>query len=351
MPRSQGKNFGWRVVKGKILLAVINGYNSREKLKALLSPGMVSTKDIDHHLRGTELKPGLIRRGLLKEKGGELALNLSSVGKLSEIIVDFLLDIPGYKEALDLEFSACYLSDFGDSLSAVHSLTEDDSAAFRDYSLWIKGYREEWKRGLTVRMKELGMRLMESNRGNLSYRDKIDYIVALHAITQQLPKNEDEPLDENKGAWDLSLAWRDMNLIKGVALNAPKDLIEMVFDRLNEIANGRQPVPYFPDYMSRADYGLFEAHGMIQTILFEGLDKLSFDLSLYSELSVIGSRWPHLREIIKILRANQYIAPRELDRLWEILKAFNDSQRDPSVRYILSETERFIERFHGKMVP
>lgn len=348
MKKDRRKNLGWRVVKRKILLAVLEGHDTREKLKALLCPGTVSTKDIDHHLRGTQGKPGLIGRGLLRDKEGRLTLNLSSVGKLSEVLVDFLLEIPDYREALDLEFSVCYLSDFGDSLATVLNLTDVDSGTFSDFSPWVNGYREEWKPGLTGRIMELGLRLAGRKRGDLSYNDKVNYIVALHAITQQLPKDEDDPLDEDKGTWDLSLAWRDMNLIKNLASRAPRDLIEKVFKRLDEIANGSVPTPYFPDYMVRA-YGLYEAHGMIQTILFESLDKLSFDLSLYSELSAIGSTWPHLREIIKLLRANQYIPPHELDRIGEILRVFNDSQRDPSVRYVMNETEKLLEKFHGKI--
>ena len=143
MKNGQGKNLGWMKVKGEILRAVINGDNTREKLKAIFTPHIVSTKDIDYHLRGTPAKPGLIRKGILREKKGILTLNLQSTEKLREILEDYLLSFPEYRRALDLEFSACFLSNFGDFLTAAHGLSEEQNRALWAYYDWAQGYRPD----------------------------------------------------------------------------------------------------------------------------------------------------------------------------------------------------------------
>jgi len=132
----QGKHLKWMEIKREILKAVINGRNTRGKLKSDFAPKIVSTKDIDYHLRGTQNKPGLIMRGVLKEKNGILTPNLRTEENLTEILEDYLLSFPEYRKALDLEFSACFLSNMGDILTAFYDLTAKQRNMLKRYHDW-----------------------------------------------------------------------------------------------------------------------------------------------------------------------------------------------------------------------
>lgn len=361
MKNGQGKNLGWMKVKGEILRAVISGDNTREKLKAIFTPHIVSTKDIDYHLRGTPAKPGLIRKGILREKKGILTLNLQSTEKLREILEDYLLPFPEYRRALDLEFSACFLSEYGDLLSSVHSLSRQQSNSLRDYHDWAMGYRPDNVRDIEDSIMRLAAELSARTRGHLNDRDKISYVLAYHSLIVLAPSMDDDLNNEVEWKWreiydrssttEITLAWKDMNLIREEVKDYSKTpfwIIKLVFDRLQGLATHDQKQNVFPGEKLE-DPGITEAAGIMEMVMNEGIDELSFNAALLSWIDTIGIS-TFRREIIKIMRSEGFISVSELDRLGKILKAFNDSQ-PARVRKFMKETERTIERFHGKLDP
>ena len=91
------------------------------------------------------------------------------------------------------------------------------------------------------------------------------------------------------------------------------------------------------------------ASGMIGTVMFEDLEGLAFHADLFTWIETIGSLSEYPREIIRILCAEQYIDLPALDHLGKTLRTFNDSQEDPIVKGAIEDTEKLLEKFHGKI--
>ena len=359
MKNGQGKNLGWMTVKSAILKAVINGRNTREKLKADFTPHIVSTKDIDYHLRGTPNKPGLIMRGVLKEKNGILTPNLRTEENLTEILEDYLLFFPEYRKALDLEFSACFLSDMGDTLTALHDLTDEQSDMLERYYDWAGNDWPDGKRPDNINEIEediikLADDLSQKTRGHLNDGDKISYIIAFYSLFASGPFQgySDQKWWENYegcGGWELSevtLMWKDMNLIRESAKNAETDIIKMVFDRLHGIATRNPKYNMFPG-SNIPDIGLAEAAYLTDKVMYQYIDKLTFDAGLYSFVDTIGNSFAFKREMVKIMKLQKYIPVSELERLGQILKDFNNSQK---IRQSMDNVEKEIEEYYGKLL-
>jgi hypothetical protein len=351
----QGKHLGWMKIKRDILKAVIDGNDTREGLKKLSTLLIVTTKDIDYHLRGTPEKPGLIRKGILKEKHGHLVLNLRTCESLEEILRDYLLEFPEYRRALDLEFSACYLSEHGDFL-LTHFLSENELLVFRDYHDWATGYIDGERKAIEQRFMDLAEKKFIERRGPLSDEDKISYVVAFYSLMSFTPSRdesyEDPKFRETYGKLPISeitLAWKDLNFIHEMAKKEPEITIRAVFERLSSIArNPNNPVEFIG--MKLNDPVIYYASGIFHTIMYEGIDELLFDADLFAWVTTPGRKFPHTREMIKIMKSENMISLRNLDRLGAILKAFNDSQPE-AVKYLMAETEKLLEKYHGKASP
>ena len=358
--KGQGKNHGWKKVKSCILKAVISGIDTREKLKADFTPSIVSSKDIDYHLRGTAAKPGLIRRGILREKNGTLTLNLQTTEKLREILEDYLLSSPEYRRALDLEFSACFLSEYGDYLTAVHSLSEEQNEALISYYDWKSGYRPDNNEEIEEGIIKLASELSARTRGQLNDGDKISYVLAFHSLIDLAPSLEDDPnsgvewryAHDTMSTTEITLAWKDMNLIReGVKeySNTPFWVIKTVFDRLHGLATHDSDKIVFPDEKIQ-DPGVQEAQGIMNMVMYEGIDRLGFNAGLFYWINTIGWSFSFPREMIKIMMLERRIPVSELERLDKILKEFNDSQ-NAHIKKSMAQIERTLVRYHGEVEP
>jgi len=357
----QGKNQGWMTVKSAILKAVINGRNTRGKLKSEFSPKIVSTKDIDYHLRGTPNKPGLIMRGVLKERNGILTPNLGTLEKLTEILEDYLLSFPEYRKALDLEFSACFLSNTGDSLTVLHDLTDEQRNMRERYHDWARNDWPDGKRPDNINEIEediikLADDLSQKTRGHLNDGDKISYVIAFYSLFASGPFQgySDQKWWENyEGCdrWELSeitLVWKDMNLIRESAKNAETDIIKMVFDRLHGIATRNPKYNIFPG-SNIPDIGFGEAAYLTATVKYQYIDKLTFDADLYGFVDTIGYAFAFKREMVKIMKLEKSMPVSELERLGQILKDFNNSQNE-AIRQSMDDVEKELEKYYGKLL-
>lgn len=352
MKKGQGKNLGWMKVKSEILRAVINGVDTRERLKAVFTPHIVSTKDIDYHLRGTPEKPGLIRRGILRDRHGKLTLELQSMDRLEEILTGYLLLLPEYRTALDLEFSLCYISDHGDYVSLQPS-SHEDLQLVTEYRDWINGYVDRARNSVTERLMEFAKNQFMKRRGPVSDRDKLAYIVAFHSLISSIPSSlelESNPeLEESYGKSSLvetTLVWKDMNLIHEIARSAPGHIIKSVFDRLHFLSEHPWSIGY-PLIAERSEEAVYLASGTLGSLMYEGIGKLVFEVSLSQLIRNVGRTEIHIREIMKLLAAEKAMPLSELDRLSDFLRSFNNSQ-SKNVKQIMSETEESIEKYYGK---
>lgn len=355
MKRGQGKNLGWMQIKKDIIKAIINGADTREELKAIFTPHVVSSKDIDYHLRGTLQKPGLIRRGVLIDKKGKLTLNLRTAGHLERLLTEYLLSFPEFKRALYLEFSLCYLSDYGDFIS-LESSSDEEQQAFSGYRDWVNGYVRDDKRTTEQRFIKYARKEFLKRRGPVNYNDMISYIIAFRSLVSSIPPSEE--LADNLGLdgghgevslADITLVWKDMGLIREVAKVASGDIIKAVFERLLFLAKHPDSIgdPLIAEHSREAVY---LASGVLGSLMYEGVEKLAFDLDLFLMVRRIGRTNTHLREMIKILTAERAIPLPELDRLTAFLKSFSDSQSEP-VKQIISNTEKDIEKYYGQTIP
>ena len=351
MKRGQGKSLGWFRIKSEILRAVADGKDTRGKLKGFFSD-VVSTKDIDYHLWGTPGKPGLVRRGILKDENGNLTLNLQTVDHLEEILTRYLLSFPEFKRGLDLEFSACYLSCYGDSIS-IRSDGEDH-LIMRDYGDWAIGYMGEEKQAAEQRFIEFARRKYLEKRGTLDERDKISYVVAFYSLLDSVPTYEDlersPKIEKSFGelsSSEITLVWKDMNLIREMARSVPGETIKTVFERLCSIVNNPQSHSEFiggsmPNSVSIVG-------GLMGRLMYEGIDSLIFHEDLFGTISSAGQEIS-LREMIKSIKAIRLIPLGELERLGTLLKNFNDSQKG-AARLIMEEAESLIVKYHGGVNP
>lgn len=350
MKRGQGKSLGWFRIKSGILRAVADGKNTRGDLKGFFK-GVVSNKDIDYHLWGTPRKPGLVRRGILKDENGNLTLNLQTVDHLEEILTRYLLSFPEFKRALDLEFSACYLSCYGDSISIRYSEGEDHQI-MTDYKDWADGYMNEEKEAIEQRFIEFARKKCMEKRGVLDERDKIRYVVAFYSLLDSIPTYEDLERSPEIGeafgkvsALEITLVWKDMNLIREMVRSVPGETIKTVFERLCSIANNPQSHSEFigggvPDSVSILG-------GLMGRLMYEGIDSLIFHEDLFGKISSAGQEIS-LREMIKSIKAIRWIPLGELERLGAFLKDFNESQKGPA-RLTIEEAESLIVKYHGKV--
>ena len=354
MKRGQGKNLGWMQIKKDIIRAIINGADSREKLKAIFTPYIVSSKDIDYHLRGTLEKPGLIRRGVLNDKKGKLTLNLQTASHLERLLSEYLISFPEFKRALDLEFSLCYLSDHGDFISLQPS-SDGEYQALRDYRDWVNGYVKVDKKMVEQRFIEFARKEFLKRRGSVNDNDKLSYIIVFHSLVSSLPSSEelaDNPrLEESYGKVslaDVTLVWKDMNLIREIAKTVPGNTIKTVFERLLFLAAHPESIgdPVIAGHSEEATY---LASGIMGSLMYEGMEKLVFDINLFLMFQNIGRTATHVREMVKTLTAEEAIPLPELDRLTALLRTFNDSQSE-TVKRIISNTEKDIEKYHGKAI-
>ena len=353
MKREQGKHLGWAKIKGDILKAIIDGNDTRQKLKRLFTPKIVTTKDIDYHLWGTPEKPGLIRKGVLKEKDGKLIINLRNYESLEEILKGYLLVLPEYRRALDLEFSACYLSEYGDFL-LLHFSSREEVLALRDYRHWAIGYRSGNDEGTEQRIIEFAEKKSGERRGSVSHMDKMSYIVAFYSLISCIP-SEAETYDNpgyseafgNQSTSELTLAWKDMGLIHEMAKGATNEIIKAVFERLNLIAKFHKAPGKFIG-AKLPDLGIYDAASIIGTVMYAGIDELVFDAGLFAWVTTPGGS-SYAREIIKIMRSENMISVKDLDSLGAILKSFNDSQPE-EIRYLMADTEKLLKKYHGEAI-
>lgn len=249
MKREQGKHLGWMKIKSDILKAIIEGFDTRKKLKDLFTPNIVSTKDIDYHLRGTERKPGLIKDGILTEKNGILALHLQTIDQLEDIFTQYLLSFPEFRSALDLEFSACYLSEYGDYL-LIQDLSPETYKTMLQYQGWAAGkYHDVERERIEQKFMQLAEKKASERRGVLNDRNKIDYIFEFYgnmvSVTRMNDPGASLDLHELYGRYPISmftLALRDINRISQ-SIREPENvnsysakIIKNVFDRLCLIA-------------------------------------------------------------------------------------------------------------------
>lgn len=347
MKREQGKHLGWAKIKREILKAIIDGHDTREKLKNLFT-NIVTRKDIDYHLRGTPEKPGLIRRGVLKEKDGRLIINLRNYESLEEILKDYLLGLPEYRRALDLEFSACYLSEHGDFL-LTHFLTEYEVLTYQDYHYWAT-YNDVNKGEVEQRFMGLAEKKFLEKRGAVSDEYKISYIVAFYSLMLLVPSAEESyDYPKVRKAYgelpisEITLAWKDMNFICEMAKKEHNIIIKDVFDRLNSLArNPQNPGTFIGGKLN--DPVIYSASSIFHMIMYEGIDKLYFYADLFSWITTSKREESHRKEMIKIMKSENMISAKESARLGSILKSFNDSQPE-AIRHLMDGVEKILRKY------
>lgn len=347
MKREQGKHLGWAKIKREILKAIIDGHDTREELKDLFR-NIVTRKDIDYHLWGTPDKPGLIRKGVLKEKDGHLIINLRNYESLEEILRDYLLGLPEYRRALDLEFSACYLSEHGDFL-LTHFLTDDEVLTYQDYHYWAT-YNDVGRGDVEQRFMDLAETKFLEKRGAISEEYKISYIVAFHSLMLLVPSDEESyDYPKMRKAYgelpisEITLAWKDMSLIYEMAKKEHDIVIKDVFDRLNSLArNPENPGKFIGGKLNESV--IYSASSIFHTIMYEGIDNLYFYADLFSWITTSKMNDPHRKEIIKIMKSENMISAKELARLGSILKSFNNSQPE-ATRYLMAGVEKLLRKY------
>lgn len=354
MKRGQGKNLGWMQIKKDIINAIIKGADSREKLKAIFTPHIVSSKDIDYHLRGTLEKPGLIRRGVLNDKKGKLTLNLQTASHLERLLSEYILSFSEFKRALDLEFSLCYLSDYGDFISLQPS-SDEEYQALSDYRGWVNGYVRDDKRMVEQRFIEFARKEFLKKRGPINDNDKLCYIIVFYSLISSIPSSEEladnpelEESYEKVSLADITLVWKDMSLIREIANKASRDTIKTVFERLLFLAEHSESIGD-PVIAGHSEEAAYSASGIMGSLMYEEIEKLVFDINLFLRVRSFGRTETHIREMIKILTAEKAIPLHELDRLTAFLKSFNDLQSEP-VKRIISNTEKDIEKYYGRPI-
>ncbi|MFG1414692.1 MAG: hypothetical protein AAE986_00830 [Thermoplasmataceae archaeon] len=353
MNGEQGKHFGWFKIKREILLAIINGENTRPKLKDIFSSrdrkDRVSNKDIDYHLKGTDEKPGLIRRGIVLEERGILRLNLTNVRHLVEIM-GYLLGDDAYRRALDIEFSACYLDYHGDRLASLHDPSDEERTSLKYYEDWISGFYPDEEKIEPDGFIKLALKGSQEWRGGLTNEDRIRYIVAYYSLVARLPKiDEDVSLYRVGSVWDTTLAWRNLDKIWEMADRASTEEITKVMQRFVLLSKGKMDYRTFPRFQVE-DLGLPNVIGVVTRALYESLDRLSFEEEIHTYLHGAGYAYSYGCEIIKILRGEKWISLKELDRLGKILKAFNESQNRIEVRRSFTDTEEKLREYYGERV-
>jgi len=77
------------------------------------------------------------------------------------------------------------------------------------------------------------------------------------------------------------------------------------------------------------------------------IDKLPFDAGLYSFVDTIGNAFAFKREMVKIMKLEKYMPVSELERLGQILKDFNNSQK---IRQSMDDIEKELEEYYGKLL-
>ncbi len=353
MNGEQGKHFGWFKIKREILLAIIDGENTRSKLKDTFSSrdrkDRVSSKDIDYHLKGTVEKPGLIRKGILLEERGILKLNLTNVRHLTEIMGYLSVD-EAYGRALDIEFSACYLDYHGDRFASLHDLSDEERTSLKHYEDWISGYYPDDEKIEPDGFIKLALKGSQEWREGLTNEDRIRYIVAYYSLVGHLPKiDEDVSLYRIGSVWDTTLAWRNLDKIRNMADRASREEIEKVFQRLVGLSKGKMDYRTFPGFQVQ-DFGQSIIGGVMSRSLYEHLDRMWFEEEIYTYLHSAIHAYSYGREVVKILRGERSISLKELDRLGKILKAFNESQNRIEVRRSFTDTEEKLREFYGERV-
>ena len=354
MKGEQGKHFGWSKIKREILLVIIEREckgeeNTRGKLKDIFSAAdrkeRVSTKDIDYHLNGTDDKPGLIRKGIVLEERGTLRLNLTNVRHLIDIM-GYLLKNERIRRAMDIEFSTCYLDDHGDRLALLHAVSDKERTSLRYYDDWISCYYPDTEKIEPNGFVKVALKRSQEWRGALTDEDRIRYIVAYYSLVMHHPKkDEDVSLYRIGSLMENALGFRNLDKIREMADGATKEEITQVWKRVLMLSEGKTDYRTFPGFQVQ-DIGLPVIYPIVARALYGDLDRLSFEEHIYSQLTTGTAAYSYAREIIKILMGESYISLKELDRLGEILKAFNESQKGMQVRQIFKNTEKKLKKLH-----
>ncbi len=368
MRRKPGNHFKKGEIKGRIILEILRGQNTREKLKATLSPEYISTKDVDYHLIGTDLKPGLIRKKILLERNGKLILNIHNLERLNEILIGYLLNYPEFRKAFDLEFSVCYFSYLGDGITVLPEL-KSDYKIYRNFIHWVLfghwiSQREQLdgkKENLDELKNEiinLGYKYSITRSQNFSDEDKIAYIVSFyfHLMQPYLTFDLDTLFSQDKELIDrafenehystdlLTLAWNNMDVIKGMAKEAPGELIKKIFRRLYNIAQN-QDVPF----ILHIEVSSFErVAGLIATIKYDTLGAIWFKTEITAQFNSLMHAYLYVREMAKIILSEGSIPLPELEKLGEILKEFEMAQPEET-RKLINFNEKLIEKYIGKL--
>ena len=143
-----------------------------------------------------------------------------------------------------------------------------------------------------------------------------------------------------------------MNLIREMATWQHEVLIEVVFNRLSFLARTpNAPVKFIGAKLD--DDTMFSASNIFNRMMFEGIDELSFQATLYDWVAVPGKDASHIslrKEMVKILKAESMLSSEDLDRLEGFLKTFNDSQPE-AVKDLMADTERLLAKYDGKFTP
>ncbi len=372
MKRKPGKHFKKGEIKGRIILEILKGKNTREKLKASLTPEYISTKDVDYHLTGTDIKPGLIKKKILLERNGRLILNLHNVERLNEILINYLLNYTEFRKALDLEFAVCYFSYLGDGIMVRPEL-QREKCTYHNFVHWvlfghwlsnsdfIKENIKENSENLDELKNEiisLGYKYSIKRSQNLSDEDKIAYIVAFYShLIQPYLKfdldtlfSSDKELidrafeDEDYSTDSISLAWKNMDLIKEMAKEAPGELIKKIFGRLYNIAENQ----YVPFWLHIEMYSFERVAGMVNSIKYDTISEINFNSEVCDQFDTLMNICSYAREMAKIILSESLIPIPELKKLGEILKQF-ESEQPKEARKFMNQIEKLIEKSMGKL--
>ena len=111
MTRDPGKHDGWGVVKSRIILEILKGNNTRNKLKIALGND-ISRKDLNYHL--ATANNGLVYEGVLTERKGVISINTRSIESLSNAL-KYLINVPEFEKVFNETFADCLISGFDDS--------------------------------------------------------------------------------------------------------------------------------------------------------------------------------------------------------------------------------------------
>lgn len=351
--RGQGKSQGWGKIKCAILEEIIGGNDSREKIKAVLTPQKVSTKDVDYHIWGSERTPGLIMKGIVREISGKLTLTLRNVSKLSDVLEYYLPD-PNYRRAFDFEFSACFLSAHGDYLN-VHKYMSIEDHKILDGILESRGQEVVTENQINDFI-EIANKYSKETRGELDDIDKLSYIVSFHSILGHFHKDgESHDWYQPSGSAsdsgylpygdlsfsDIILAWKDMNLIRIEAKKVKSDVIEDVFYNIRKMGEGINISRDFRFVIPR-NLGLLDILQFLNEITAERLDKLNFLIPIYEWFKDIGPEHPSKVEIAEIITVYPDIPQKGIDNLTQALKRFNKTYDDGVTMEMIEEEINII---------